>query len=101
MQLLTDICCSQAVLLRRDNLKFRRSSSCLQVHATPEVHSFGGSHRDRIRLVQEVGITTQRVGAGKLPIRVRNMLLTCCCFVQKLLEVQTVVGLLLGMRLLR
>ena len=46
--------------------------------------------------VQEVGLTTQRVGAGKLPIRVRNMLLTCCCFVQKLLEVQTVVGLLLG-----
>ena len=24
------------------------------------------------------------------------MLLTCCCFVQKLLELQTVVGLLLG-----
>ena len=31
-------------------------------------------------------------------IRVRNMLLTCCCFVQKLLKLQTVVGLLLGGR---
>ena len=49
-----------------------------------------------IRLVQEVGITTQRVGAGKLPIRVRSMFLTCCCFVQKLLKLQPVVGLLLG-----
>ena len=49
-----------------------------------------------IRLVQEVGITTQRVSAGKLPIRVCNMLLTCCCFVQKLLKLQPVVGLLLG-----
>ena len=46
--------------------------------------------------VQEVGIMTRRVGAGKMPIRVRNMLLTSCCFVQKLLEVRTVVGLLLG-----
>ena len=46
--------------------------------------------------VQEVGLTTQRVGAGELPIRVRGMCLTCCCFVQKLLKLQPVVGLLLG-----
>ena len=46
--------------------------------------------------VQEVGLTTQRVGAGELPIRVRSMFLTCCCFVQKLLKLQPVVGLLLG-----
>ena len=31
-----------------------------------------------------------------MPIRVRSMFLTCCCFVQKLLKLQPVVGLLLG-----
>ena len=36
------------------------------------------------------------MGAGELPIRVRSMFLTCCCFVQKLLKLQPVVGLLLG-----
>ena len=31
-----------------------------------------------------------------MPFRVRSMFLTCCCFVQKLLKLQPVVGLLLG-----
>ena len=58
--------------------------------------TFGGSDGDRNRRVQELLNRTQHVVAGELPVRVRNMLLTCCCFAQKLLEVQTVVGLLLG-----
>ena len=72
-------------------------SSCLRLHATSRCTTSGGRIEIGFVFVQEVGFTTQRVGAGKLPIRVRNMLLTCCCFVQKqLLELQTVVGLLLG-----
>ena len=71
-------------------------SSCLRLHATSRCTTSGGRIEIGFIFVQEVGFTTQRVGAGKLPIRVRNMLLTCCCFVQKLLELQTVVGLLLG-----